>query len=59
MLVKKWLKFKQGLDKVLELERLSGQALTLDLRKIAGLGVNVTELYLYARLLPQRVFQRH
>ena len=39
---KKWLKFKQGLDKVLELERLAGQALTLDLRKIAGLGVNVT-----------------
>ena len=46
---KKWLKFKQGLDKVLELERSEGQALTLDLRKISGLGVNVTELYPYGR----------
>ena len=42
---KKWAKFKQGLEKVLELENMEGRAMTLELRKIAGLGVYVTELY--------------
>ena len=46
---KKWAKFKQGLEKVLEREKSEGQALMLTLRQIAGLGVNITEIYPYGR----------
>ena len=53
---KKWEIFKQGLEKVLELEKSEGRALTLDLRKIAGLGVNVTELYPYGRCFLKGLF---
>ena len=33
----------------MELEKSEGRALTLTLRQIAGLGVNVTEIYPYGR----------
>ena len=46
---KKWLKFKSGLQWVLEQSRNSGEARTGELRRIAGLGVNVTEIYDDAR----------
>ena len=53
---KKWAKFKQGLEKVLELEKSEGRALTLTLRQIAGLGVNITEIYPYGRCFVKGFF---
>ena len=46
---KKWKKFKDGLEWVLQQATKSGFAETAALRRIAGLGVNVTEVYPYGR----------
>jgi len=43
---KKWDKFKKGLRRILEAEEAGHRMInTLDIRKVAGLGVNVTEVY--------------
>jgi hypothetical protein len=42
---KKWDKFRQGLLWVLEQEATGKEIATVKLRQVAGLGVNVTEIY--------------
>jgi hypothetical protein len=46
---KKWLRFKSGLDWVLKQVDIGDSLSTAELRRIAGLGVNVTEVYQDAR----------
>jgi hypothetical protein len=46
---KKWLRFKNGLDWVITQAEVGDFLATAELRRIAGLGVNVTEVYLDAR----------
>ena len=42
---KRWVKLKLGLEWVLEHQAAAGFAVTLDLQKIAGLGIHITEVY--------------
>ena len=46
---KKWAKFKDGLQLVLAKSRDSGFIETSTLRRVAGLGVHITEVYSYGR----------
>jgi hypothetical protein len=46
---KKWLRFKSGLDWVIIQAGIGDSLATAELRRIAGLGVNVTEVYQDAR----------
>ncbi len=47
--IKKWRRFRDGLEWVLESDKTSNVIPTSELRRIAGLGVNVTEVYTNAR----------
>ena len=47
--VKKWTRFKDGVAWVIEQSRLGPTVPTAELRRIAGLGVNVTDVYQDAR----------
>ena len=47
--VKKWTRFKDGLTWVIEQSRLGSTVPTSELRRIAGLGINVTDVYRDAR----------
>ena len=46
---KKWVRFKDGLKWILELGKSSTNVETSELRRIAGLGVHLTEVYEYGR----------
>ena len=46
---KKWIRFKKGLSNIFETVKTSDVIQTSELRKLAGLGVNVTEVYTDAR----------
>jgi hypothetical protein len=46
---KKWMRFKAGIQWVLDNSETHDELLTAELRRIAGLGVNVTEVYKDAR----------
>ena len=46
---KKWAKFKDGLQLVLWRSKDSGFIETSTLRRVAGLGVHITEVYPYGR----------
>ena len=47
--VKKWTRFKSGVAWVIEQSRLGNHVPTVELRRIAGLGINVTDVYRDAR----------
>ena len=42
---KKWTRFKEGISWILAEGRATGSLQTMELRKIAGLGVNVMQVY--------------
>jgi len=46
---KKWSRFRAGLTYILERAKTPGVIETAELRKIAGLGVHLTEIYQYSR----------
>ena len=46
---KKWVRFQAGLAKIIETSKTSNTISTVELRKLAGLGVNVTKVYSDAR----------
>ena len=44
-MLKKWVRFKDGLNWILTEGRSTGSLSTAELRKIAGLGVNLMQVY--------------
>jgi hypothetical protein len=47
--LKKWVRFKNGVSWVLENSKTAKVLSTAELRRIAGLGINVTDVYKDAR----------
>ncbi len=54
--LKKWLRFKTGLSWILTEGRNTGSLSTAELRKIAGLGVNILQVYQDAKCYLKGIF---
>jgi hypothetical protein len=54
--LKKWTRFRNGLSWILTKGRSAGSLLTLELRKIAGLGVNLMQVYQDAKCYLKGIF---
>jgi hypothetical protein len=53
---KKWMRFKEGISWILTEGRATGSLQTVELRKIAGLGVNVMQVYQDAKCYLKGIF---
>ena len=54
--LKKWLRFKTGLSWILTEGRNAGSLSTAELRRIAGLGVNIMQVYQDAKCYLKGMF---